>query len=351
MAISPAILRTISRLRSRAGRDSKAMTADYRDRLDAEAKAMGYDKWGDFLRGAVRGGAVSSITRLVTVGGIGGRHAFVDPDFARRLKNGEIVDEGQAYLEMIESSIDPAVMSNALSIPARTMELQQEVERRDMIAASFWTGAYGQDRIVQTAAELCSVISSLTSMAIDAGTSHAWMLPPLWTGRAPSAHAVRDVVVHIRAHRVDTVDDIGDGLETERHAESWWRDLERAIDAHHPLGVSSGVRHLFKPHEDGMRRAMEDLLVDRLSAVCRRVPKSDPAKPDRIVAARKTFEEIMTKRMAAKTGVNQSDHGSMARAELDGFLNQSGMPFGDDAWSWTPTMARRLADIALEPHD
>lgn len=340
MKTSARVLRTINKLRARADRDSHAMTADYADRLDAEARAMGYDKWSDFLRGAVRSGEAASITRLVTVGGIGGRHAFVDPAFAKALQDGEIDDEVQAYRHFVRTTIDAPGILMACSVAAGSWD--GDLVRRREMSASLWTGRPGQDRLVQSVAELAAALAGILVKEAQRGISD--LLPPLWRHRPPGVHALRDALLQSRAY--EAMDGEDDAADAHSHAETWWRSLSKAIEDHHPLGLSSGARHLFKPHEDGMRRAVEDLLVDRLSAACDVAPAPPPPDASAVAMTRATFIDGMARRLAWRRSTTAEKERKAAEHELDQFLDQMGLRFGDHTWSWTTTMARQLADLA-----
>lgn len=341
MKTSARVLRTINKLRARASRDSQAMTANYADRLDAEARAMGYDKWGDFLRGAVRSETVSGIKRLVTVGGIAGRHAFVDAEFAQALQDGRIEDEVEAYARFVADTIDVEGMATACAVPAAAWD--GDIVRRDVLSAAFWTGAAGQDRLIQSVAELAAAMMGV--VARQAARRDHDLVPMLWRGRAPSIHTLRDAVMQSRAHSVMD-GSLPEPEAAHAHAEGWWTSMSKAIEELHPLGISSGVRHLFKPHEDGMRRAVEDLLVDRLGHACRHAPPPVPADPEMLAAARREFESLVAARLVARDGLPAKIAARRARAELETFLAEMDIGFGDHAWSWTSSMARGLADLS-----
>lgn len=341
MKTSARVLRTINKLRARASRDSQAMTANYADRLDAEARAMGYDKWGDFLRGAVKSETVSGIRRLVTVGGIAGRHAFVDVDFAKALQDGRIEDEVEAYARFVADTVDAQAVADACSVPADAWD--GDIVRREGMSSSLWTGAAGQDRLIQSVSELAAAMMGTIARLSVRGQED--LVPLLWRGRPPSVHALRDAIMQSRAHAVMD-DSIPDAEAAHAHAEGWWTAMSKAIDQHHPLGMSSGARHLFKPHEDGMRRAVEDLLVDRLGEACLRAPTPVPADAPTLASARKNFEDVMASRLVARGGTTTKAAAAHACVALDDFLSEMDIAFGDHAWSWTSSMARGLADLA-----
>jgi hypothetical protein len=341
MKTSARVLRTINKLRARASRDSQAMTANYADRLDAEARAMGYDKWGDFLRGAVRSETISGIKRLVTVGGIAGRHAFVDAAFAQDLQDGRIDDEVEAYARFVAETIDVPGLAAACAIPAAAWD--GDLARREAMSSSLWIGPAGQDRLIQSVAELAAAMMGVVARLAVRGEHD--LVPPLWRGRAPSVHALRDAVMQSRAHAVMD-GSIPDGEAAQAHAEEWWKAMSEAIEEHHPLGISSGARHLLKPHEDGMRRAVEDLLVDRLGQACRHASSPMPPDPEMLRTARREFESAVAARLVAREGVSPKAASRRGRAELEAFLSEMDVGFGDPAWSWTSAMARSLADLS-----
>lgn len=193
--------------------------------------------------------------------------------------------------------------------------------------------------ISHAAGELCAILAHLV---LSDGVRS--LLPPLWEGRRPCSAAFRDAVASAAGGQTADPDSrLGSSLPAAA-CSLWLAAIREAAETSSlPEDHLAGISTIEGAHPAFLRSVLS-LLEKRLTGLSSRLPTA-PSPPASVARReRAAFERMVAERYLVRAGGQGADHLESARINVDQFLSDEGVSFGDPKITWGRPLANRIAD-------